>query len=82
MERIAPSPLHVALAPWRYRRSKLPIAPPTWLAVCADYYNAAAFYEQLARLSDAELQRRGLTRDTLAGDICAACDRGGPRSRT
>jgi hypothetical protein len=36
---------------------------------CADYYAAAAAYEQLSRLSDAELHRRGLARDTLARDI-------------
>jgi hypothetical protein len=27
-------------------------------------------YEQLSRLSDAELKRRGLSRDTLARDVC------------
>ena len=31
----------------------------------ADYYTAAAVYEQLSRLSDAELQRHGLSRATL-----------------
>ena len=46
-----------------------------WLATAADYYTAAAVYEQLSRLSDAELQRRGLSRATLASDICQACDR-------
>ena len=46
-----------------------------WFAAAADYYAAAAVYEQLARLSDAELQRRGLSRATLASDICQACDR-------
>jgi hypothetical protein len=35
----------------------------------ADYYAAAGIYEQLSRLSDAELNRRGLSRDTLARDI-------------
>jgi len=47
-----------------------------WLATAADYYTAAAIYEQLSRLSDAELQRRGFSRTTLASDICQACDRG------
>ena len=46
-----------------------------WLATTADYYAAAAIYEQLSGLSDAELQRRGLSRATLAWDICQACDR-------
>jgi hypothetical protein len=35
----------------------------------ADYCAAASIYEQLSRLSDAELNRRGLSRDTLARDI-------------
>jgi hypothetical protein len=47
-----------------------------WLATAVDYYTAAAIYEQLSRLSDAELQRRGFSRATLALDICQACDRG------
>jgi hypothetical protein len=46
-----------------------------WLATAAEYYSAAAVYEQLSRLSDGELQRRGLSRATLASDICRACDR-------
>lgn len=37
---------------------------------CADYWTAAAIYEQLSRLSDAELHRRGLSRMNLARDIC------------
>ena len=45
-----------------------------WASTCADYYSAAALYDQLRGLSDAELQRRGLSRDTLARDVCQACD--------
>ena len=45
-----------------------------WLRVCAEYCAAARAYEQLARLSDAELARRGLSRATLARDICATFD--------
>jgi hypothetical protein len=45
-----------------------------WLATSAEYYAAAAIYEQLCRRSDAELQRRGLSRASLARDICQACD--------
>ncbi len=45
-----------------------------WATTCADYYAAAALYDELRGLSDAELQRRGLSRDTLARDTCAACD--------
>ena len=42
---------------------------------CADYYAAAALYEKLSALSDAELHRRGLSRATLARYVCSACDR-------
>jgi hypothetical protein len=43
----------------------------TWRDTCADYYAAAAMYEHLSALSDAELVRRGLSRTTLARDLCA-----------
>ena len=46
-----------------------------WMAICAEYHAAAAHYEELSRLSDAELSRRGLTRDTLARDLCETADR-------
>jgi hypothetical protein len=52
-----------------------------WSATAADYYTAAAVYEQLSRLSDAELQRRRLSRATLARNVCAACDRGNGRAK-
>jgi hypothetical protein len=45
------------------------------IAAMADHYAAMAMYEQLSRLSDAELTRRGLSRESLARDIRAACDR-------
>ena len=57
----------------RYRRLRARIA--TWLRTCVDYYEAATLYEELNRLSDAELARRGLNRATLGHDVCAACDR-------
>jgi hypothetical protein len=50
-----------------------------WATACADYYSAAALYDELRGLSDAELQRRGLARDTLARDVCQACDSSGGR---
>jgi len=50
-----------------------------WFRACADYYAAAATYEQLSRLSDAELQRRGLTRARLARDVTAAFDQANGR---
>ena len=40
-----------------------------WLESCANAYAAVALYANLNRLSDAELQRRGLARDTLARDL-------------
>jgi hypothetical protein len=48
----------------------------TWVDTCADGYAAAAMYQQLSALSDAELARRGLSRATLARDVLAACDGG------
>jgi hypothetical protein len=45
------------------------------MTTCADYYAAAARYEELSRLSDGELERRGLSRDRLARDLCEAADR-------
>ena len=46
-----------------------------WATTCADYYEAAALYDGLSGLSDAELRRRGLSRATLAWDLTQACDR-------
>jgi hypothetical protein len=45
-----------------------------WITTAADYYAASAMYEQLSRLSDAELERRGLSRANLGRDVCRACD--------
>ena len=50
----------------------------SWLETCRDYRRAAASYDELRWLSEAELRRRGLSRDTLARDICSAC--AGPAS--
>jgi hypothetical protein len=41
----------------------------------ADYYAAATIYEQLSRLSDAELRRRGLSRANLGREVVAARER-------
>jgi hypothetical protein len=46
-----------------------------WIDTCADYWAAASLYEQMSKLSDAELNRRGLSRATLAMDIVRRCDR-------
>jgi hypothetical protein len=40
----------------------------TWCETCADYYAAAVLYEELSALCDTELQRRGLSRATLAAE--------------
>lgn len=48
----------------------------TWIATCADYYAAAAVYEQLSVLSDAELTRRGLSRAALAHDVLPTASKG------
>ena len=45
-----------------------------WLTTCRDYYAAAMLYEELSRLSDAELARRCLDRATLARDMCERQD--------
>jgi hypothetical protein len=50
-----------------------------WIETCVAYYEAAALYDQLSGLSDTELHRRGLSRDTLARDVCDACE---PRKDT
>jgi len=39
------------------------------IKACADYCAAAAMYDHLRGLSDAELHKRGLSRETLAWDI-------------
>jgi len=46
-----------------------------WIETAAGYYAAAAMYEQLSNLSDTELKRRGLSRENLARDVIATCDR-------
>lgn len=46
-----------------------------WFATARDYHAAAADYQALIRLPDAELERRGLSRATLARDLCEHHDR-------
>ena len=46
-----------------------------WINTCADYWAAAAMYEQLSELSDDALQHRGLSRANLARDICASFEK-------
>jgi hypothetical protein len=40
------------------------------LATCADYFRAAAMYEELRKLPPAELERRGFSQGSLARDLC------------
>jgi hypothetical protein len=56
------------------RLSSLKVHLAAWVTTCADHYKAAALYEQLSGLSDAELHRRGLSRLTLGRDVREACD--------
>jgi hypothetical protein len=55
-----------------------------WIADCievmSEYYAAAAKYELLSRLSNAELNRRGLSRATLAREVLAAIVGNRPRN--
>jgi hypothetical protein len=67
-----PEPSRGQLSRW-VRGAAASIA--TWMTTCADYYAAAARYEELSRLSDGELERRGLSRDRLARDLCEAAER-------
>ena len=45
-----------------------------WMESCADYWAAAALYDALRKLPDSELQKRGLSRDTLARDVFHSCN--------
>jgi hypothetical protein len=45
-----------------------------WIRACGNAYVASAIYEDLSRLSDAELQRRGLSRENLARDAFKSCE--------
>ncbi len=47
-----------------------------WVRACGDAYVASAIYADLSRLSDAELQRRGLSREDLAREVFKTCVRG------
>ena len=63
--------------------ARLRTAVVGWIRTAANYYAAAALYEQLSGLSDSELKRRGLSRANLAHDVVAACDDvGSPSQRS
>jgi hypothetical protein len=61
-----------ARAPLRPSWSRqLRVRLASWVRTWADYYAAAAAYDDLSRLSDSALKHRGLSRDVLARDIGA-----------
>jgi hypothetical protein len=64
-ELVSSARLRPQLSAWRGLYQRL----ATWVKGCADRYAAAAEYEELSRLSDAELRHRSLTRDILARDL-------------
>lgn len=78
-ESMASSPIHNCAGPRARARSlvrknafrarSVIATAAIWLESCANAYAAVALYANLSRLSDAELQRRGLARDTLARDL-------------
>jgi hypothetical protein len=51
----------------------------TWADAHAAAAGAAALYEHLSRLSDAELHRRGLSRSTLTRDVARGHPHRDPR---
>ena len=75
--------MHEAFSPSEAESSNVTAPTPTsrlrstsarfvaWVKTCADHYAAAAAYEDLSRLSDAQLHHRGLSRDILARDLSA-----------
>ena len=68
-----PNPEPLSAQPVGARLGYLKTHVAAWIKTCADYYEAAANYEQLSKLSDAELERRKLSRATLARDVCDEC---------
>jgi uncharacterized protein YjiS (DUF1127 family) len=71
-ESVAPSEEITSSAPAAARSSWLRLVRArlvAWMKACADHYAAAVAYEELSRLSDAELKHRGLSRDILARDL-------------
>lgn len=53
-----------------------------WVSACADACAVARMYEQQRRLSDAELKRRGLSRETLARDLWRMREEGRQNSQS
>ena len=49
----------------------------TWIRACGNAYVTSAIYADLSRLSDVELKRRGLSRETLAREVFDSSDHRG-----
>jgi hypothetical protein len=60
---------HITTAPLRAWIRRAGQRLGTWVEAHAAATRAAAHYEDLSRLCDAELHRRGLSRSTLARDV-------------
>jgi hypothetical protein len=60
-----PAALADRATPVRKRSNPVLARLAQWIEAYSRYHGAAAAYEELSRLSDAELARRGLTRDLL-----------------
>jgi len=74
-ENVGRSPQAIATAaragrlPLRASISRIGRRAAAWIAAAADYCAAATIYEQLSRLSDAELRKRGLSRGELGHHV-------------
>jgi hypothetical protein len=71
-----PHVTELTAAPERSLLARLWLRIAQWSRTCADYSAASADYERLSGLSDAELERRGVTRQTLARHLVDRRDRG------
>lgn len=72
---VDPRPRKARARPRFIRLEAFAATVAAWLTACRNYYAASSRYEDLSRLSDAELERRGLTRRTLGRHACEAGDR-------
>lgn len=70
---VSHSGLHITPAPLRDWIRKAGLRLGTWVEAYVAAAEAAALFEHLSRLSDAELHRRGLSRSTLARDVSGVC---------
>ena len=57
--------LPIGLARARRRVGRFVAGTRSWLVICGDALAAAEMYQELSRLSDAELERRRLSRQQL-----------------